>query len=197
MVQMLKEHYTLPFQTRPNLTRSPTIISCYVHPHWNLYLFEALHQMTNKNAVELVKNQESMGFYIRIFLVPKPNNKWKSVLDLSNFNKFLKAETNQNGDIRNDLDLPTDRTPTTIYKKLIKKIPEISCTEISGQKIPVPSTTIWSVHSSLGVHSSGQRGQTDGFTERYKNPPVPRRLIGPGQIPPNLSPTYTNSSSSL
>ena len=50
------------FQTRPNLTRSPTIISCYVNPHRNLYLIEALHQLMNKNTVELVKNQESPRF---------------------------------------------------------------------------------------------------------------------------------------
>ena len=59
VVQMLKEGYTLPFLTRPNLTRSPTIIICYVHPHRNIHLLETLGQLTNKNAVELVKNQES------------------------------------------------------------------------------------------------------------------------------------------
>ena len=92
VVQMLKEGYTLPFQTTSNLTKSPTIISCYVHPHRDLYLLEALHQLTNKNAVELVKNEESLGFYYQLFLVPKPNNKWRPMLDLSNLNKFLKAE---------------------------------------------------------------------------------------------------------
>ena len=55
-----------------------------------------------------------------------------------------------------------------------QEISEMSC---PGQNIPVQSTTIWSVHSSLGVHCSNQR--TDGFTEGYKNPPVPRRLVGP------------------
>ena len=91
VIQMLKQGYTLPFQTRPNITRSQTIISCYVHPHRNLYLLEALHQLTNKNAVELVKNHESLGFYNRLFLIPKLN-KWRPILDLSNLNKFLKAE---------------------------------------------------------------------------------------------------------
>ena len=92
VLQMLKEGYKLPFQTRPNFTRSPTIISCYLNPHRNLYLLEALHQLMNKNAVELVKNQESLGFYNQLFLVPKPNNKWRPILDLSNLSKFLKAE---------------------------------------------------------------------------------------------------------
>ena len=54
---------TLPFRTRPNLTRYPTVISCYVNPHRNLYLLEALHQLIDKNAVELVQNQTSLGFF--------------------------------------------------------------------------------------------------------------------------------------
>ena len=41
VVQILKEGYTLPFRIRPKLTRSPTVISCYVNPHRNLYLLEA------------------------------------------------------------------------------------------------------------------------------------------------------------
>ena len=32
VVQILKEGYTLPFRIRPKLTRSPTVISCYVNP---------------------------------------------------------------------------------------------------------------------------------------------------------------------
>ena len=91
VVQMLREGYTLPFQVKPNLTRSPTVVSCYVNPHRNSYLLEALHQLTNKNAIELVTNQESRGFYNQLFLVPKPNNKWRPILDLSNLNKFLRV----------------------------------------------------------------------------------------------------------
>ena len=62
VVQILREGYTLPFRIWPNLTRSPTIISCYVNPNRNLYLLEALHQLIDKNRVELVKNQTSLGF---------------------------------------------------------------------------------------------------------------------------------------
>ena len=110
----------------------------------------------------------------------------------------------KNGDTRNDPDLPADRGVGNVHRfqgrlvpythtKPIKKISEISCT---GQNITVQSTTIWSVHSSLGVHCSDQRGQTYGFTEGYKNP-VPKQLVGPGQNPPNLSPVYTNTTSTL
>ena len=92
IVQILREGYTLPFRIRPNLTRSPTVVSRYVNPHRNSYLLEALHQLMNKNAVELVYNQTSLGFFNRLFLVPKPNNKWRPILDLSKLNFFLKVE---------------------------------------------------------------------------------------------------------
>ena len=81
----------LPVQTF--LTRKPTITSCYVDPHRNSYLLEALHQLLNKNAVQLVQNPQSLGFYNRLFLVPKPNNRWRPILDLSKLNNFLKTQT--------------------------------------------------------------------------------------------------------
>ena len=91
VVQILKEGYTLPFRTRPNLARSPNIISCYGTPHRHLYLLEALHQLMDKNAIELVHSQRSLGVFNRLFLVPKPN-KWRPMLDLSNLNQFLKVQ---------------------------------------------------------------------------------------------------------
>ena len=92
VVQILKEGYTLPFRVRPKLTRSPTVISCYVNPQRNSYLLEALHQLIDKNAVEQVMNKTSLSFFNRLFLVPKPNNKWRPILDLSHLNPFLKTE---------------------------------------------------------------------------------------------------------
>ena len=73
VVTTLREGYTLPFWFRPNLTRSPTVISNYHNPSRQAHLL-ALYQLVNKNAVEPVANQNSLGFYNRLFLVPKPNN---------------------------------------------------------------------------------------------------------------------------
>ena len=91
VVTMLREGYSLPFRFRPNLTRSPTVISNYVNPHRQSQLLEALYQLTNKNAVEPVANQNSLGFYNRLFLVP--NNRWRPILDLSTLNTFLNTES--------------------------------------------------------------------------------------------------------
>ena len=84
--------YTLPFWIRPSLTRSPNVISCYVNPHRKLCLLEALHQLIEKNTVELVNNQRSLGFFNGLFLVPKPNNMARPILDLSNLNQFFKVQ---------------------------------------------------------------------------------------------------------
>ena len=48
---------------------------------------------SNKNAVESVATQKSLGFYNRLFLVPKPNNCWRPILDLSTLNTFLNTES--------------------------------------------------------------------------------------------------------
>ena len=83
-------------------------VTNYVNSHKNLYLLEALHQLLNKNAVEPVATQKSLGFYNRLFLVPKPNNWWRLILDLSTLNTFLNTIV-QNGDTRDSQNLPTDR----------------------------------------------------------------------------------------
>ena len=76
-------------------------------------------------------------------------------------------------------------------------VQEVYAFSSPGSILPVQSTTLWPVHSTHGVHSGGQRGQTDGFTKGYKNLPVPRRLIGDSLFPPNLSPAYTDLGGSL
>ena len=109
VVTVLGEGYTLPFRFRPNLTRSPTVISNYVNPHKNLQLLEALHQLVIKNAVEPVATQKSLGFYNRLFLVPKPNNRWRPYLGPEHLEHLPKHRVIQNGDTRDNKNLPSGR----------------------------------------------------------------------------------------
>ena len=190
VVQILKEGYTLPFQDRLKLTRSPTVISCYVNPHRNSYLMEALHQLIDKNAVELVQYQTSLGFFNRLFLVPKPNNKWRPILDLSKLNLFLKVEKfkmETPETIRTSL--PSGRLLPYPYTGTVQEISEISCPR---SDIPIQSTAFRSVHSTLGVYCRNKGGETDGHTQGYKDPPIPRLLVGER----GLSPAYSRSSES-
>ena len=73
VITILREGYTLPFWFRPNLTRSPLIISNYVNPQRQSHLLEVLYQLTNKNAIEPVANQNSVGFTTGYFWYPNPS----------------------------------------------------------------------------------------------------------------------------
>ena len=93
VVCILKDGYILPFKLRPPLVRKPLIISGYANPLRNLYLEEALHALIHIKAVERVTLRTSLAFFNRLFIVPKPNQKWWPILDLSALNKFLSVKT--------------------------------------------------------------------------------------------------------
>ena len=106
----------------------------------------------------------------------------------------------QNGDTRNHQNIPPARGVGHLSRLqgcllphtntgTIQEIPKISC---PGPDLAIQSTALWSVHSAHGVHCVSKGGETDGHTQGYKNPPVPRRLVGESQIPRNLSPTHPN-----
>ena len=76
----------------------------------------------------------------------------------------------------------------------VQEVPEIS---YPGPDLPVQSTAIRPVDSSHGVYYYSKRGKTDGHSERYKDPPIPRRLVGESHIPPGLSPAYTGPSENV
>ena len=111
----------------------------------------------------------------------------------------------RNGDPRGNKDLPSDRGVGHLHRLQGHILPhthsqsgqEVHAFSHPGTVLPVQSPTLWSVHSTYAVHSGGQRGQNDGLTEGYKNPPLPRRLVCESHILPNLSPAYTDLGSSL
>ena len=204
VVQILKEGYTLPFRIQSKLTRSPTVISCYVNPHRNLLLLEALHQLIDKNAVELVQNQTSSGFFNRLFLVLKPNNKWRPILDLSKLNLYLKMEkfemktpetirtSLQQGEWVTSIDFKDAYFHIPIQEQSRKYLRY----HVQGRTYQFKALP-FGLSIALGVHCSCKGGETDGHTQGYKNPPVPRRLVREGQIPPDLSPAHPRSSENI
>ena len=99
VLQILKEGYTLPFRIQPNSTGSPTIISCYVSPHRNLYMLEASAYRQKRSRTS--RQSKISGVFQPTFL-PKPK-KWRPIIDLSKLNLFLEAE---NGDTGNLQDIP-------------------------------------------------------------------------------------------
>ena len=80
------------------------------------------------------------------------------------------------------------------YTGTVQEISQIPC---SRSDISIQGSSLWSFHSSHGVHSGSQGGEVDGRSQGYKNPPVPRRLVGKGQIPLNLLTKHTNPSQNM
>ena len=76
----------------------------------------------------------------------------------------------------------------------IGKVQEIYEVSHPGLIISVQGTAIRAVHSSHGVHCDSKGGETDGFTQGYKDPLVPRRLVSESQIPNSLSPAHAGTS---
>ena len=93
VVSILKEGYVLPFNLRPCLVRDPLIVSGYANPIRDSHLLGALQALIKKKAVERVRVRTSLAFFNRLFIVPKPNQKWRPILDLSTLNQFLCVKT--------------------------------------------------------------------------------------------------------
>ena len=93
VVLVLKLGYCLPFKQKPPLTRFPAIKSSYSSPEKQKALLEAVQQMVQKRAVVPVQKKNSLGFYSRFFLVPKPENICRPIIDLSVVNTYLYVPT--------------------------------------------------------------------------------------------------------
>ena len=76
VVSILKGGYILLFKIRHPLVRDPLIVSGYANPLRNLHLREALQALLQKEVVEMVRVRTSLAFFNRLFIVPKPNQKW-------------------------------------------------------------------------------------------------------------------------
>ena len=176
---MLKEGYTLPFRSRPSLTRSPKIINCYVHPHRNLYWLEALHQFMDKDAVEPVQNLWVSSTFLG-FKTTQP------------LETYSRSEQTKQWEWVTSIDFRDAYFHVPIQEQ--SRTYQISC---PGSDIPVQSTVFRSVHCTHGSHCSSKGVETDGHTQGYNNPPVLRRLVGESHIPPSLSPAYTRSNENM
>ena len=200
VVTILREGYTLPFGFIRS-PRSPTVISSYVNPQRQSHLLEALYQLTNKNAVE----PKLTGLLQPAIFGTQTQQLVDTYPGPQHLEHLPKHRVVQNGDPRDNKDLPPARGVGHLHRLQGRILPytnsqsvqEIHAFSHPGSVLPVQSPTLWPVHSANGVHSGDQRGQTDGFTEGYKNPPVTRRLVHESHIPPNLSPAYTDLGSSL
>ena len=92
VLNIITNGYVLPFFSKRNLVRFPRILSEYKARQKDQALATCIQSLLSKNAIKRVENVKSLGFYSRLFLVPKPHQRWRPVIDLSRLNTFLHVE---------------------------------------------------------------------------------------------------------
>ena len=92
VLNIITNGYVLPFRSKPNLIRFPLILSEYKAQQKDQALATCIQSLLSKNAIERVENVKSLRFYSRLFLVPKPHQRWRPVIDLNRLNTFLHVE---------------------------------------------------------------------------------------------------------
>ena len=97
IIGLIRDGYKLPFRERFHLSRVPCIVSSYAGFNKQNALWTSIQDLLQKGAVKVVHTPDSLGFYSRLFLVPKPGNRWRPVVDLSSLNKFHTHLTQERG----------------------------------------------------------------------------------------------------
>ena len=89
VLAIVQEGFLIPFHHKPPLSRRPVFTSPPSDHTKFLLLQDEVQALLCKDAIEMVINHHSPGFYSRLFLVTKKNGKLRPVIDLSSLNKFV------------------------------------------------------------------------------------------------------------
>ena len=78
--------------SKPSLVRFPVIQSEYKALQKDQALASRIQSLLSKNTIDTVVNVKCLGFDSRLFLVPKPHQRWWPVIDLSRLNTILHVQ---------------------------------------------------------------------------------------------------------
>ena len=88
VIQVLKVGYILPFASHPPLSPTPIPLPSYTPSSVRgLALSAAGKDLLSKGAVE--PTSPGLGFYSRLFVMPKVTGSWRPVIELSRLNHFV------------------------------------------------------------------------------------------------------------
>lgn len=89
VLQVVQEGLKLSFNSHPPLTGTPVWTRVSKDPSKAAALRKEVAALLEKQASVVVHKVSSPGFYSTLFVVPKPNGKWRPVIDLSALNAFI------------------------------------------------------------------------------------------------------------
>ena len=186
VLNIITNGYVLPFLSKPSLVRFPLIQSEYKAHQKDQALATCIQSLLSKNAIERVENVKSLGFYSRLFLVPKPHQRWRSVIDLSRLNTFLhverfKMETPESiktslipGEWVSSIDLSDAYLHIPIHPSIhpskLKEIPKV-LPQVAG--VPVHLPPFCTSHSPPGLYNDCKGSEANGPLQRTQTYPIP------------------------
>ena len=186
MLNIITNGYVLPFLSKPNLVRFPLIISEYKALPKDQALADCIQSLLSKNVIERVENVKSLGFYSRLFLAPKPHQRWRPVIDLSRLNTFLhvekfKMETPESirtslipGEWVSSIDLSDAYLHIPIHPHSRKYLRFCHRSQVFQFHLP----TFRTGHSPPGLYHDRKGSEAHGPLQRSQAPPIPGRLAG-------------------
>ena len=189
VLNIITNGYVLPFLSKPNLVRFPLILSEYKAQQKDQALATCIQSLLSKNAIERVENVKSLWFYIRLFLVPKPHQRWRPVIDLSRLNTFLhvekfKMETTESirtslipGEWVSSIDLSDAYLHIPIHPNSRKYLR--FC--YKSQVFQFTSLPCGLATAPPGLYNDCKGSETNGPLQRTQNSPIPGRLAD--QVP--------------
>ena len=109
VVTVFREGYTLPFRFQPDLTRSPTVISCYVNPPQEPLLAGGFSSAPDQKCSRTGSNSKISGFLQQVIFGTQTLQPVETYLGPQHLEQLFKHRVVQNGDTRDNKNLPTDR----------------------------------------------------------------------------------------
>ena len=182
MLNIITNGYVLPFITKPKLV--PLIHSGYRAHQKDLAQASCIQSLLSKNVIERVENIKSLGLYSRLFLVPKPHQRWRPVIDLSRLNTFLLGRKVQNGNTRVHQGLSDSRGMGVINRAVrqlfshphppkLKVVPKV-LPQFSG--VPIHLSSFRPSHGPTGLYNDCKRSEADGPHKGSQASPIPGQL---------------------
>ena len=166
---------------------------------------EGITSAHSRECCRTSKNPNFSGVFQQTISSPKIQQQVATYPGSEQTEPFPQGREIQDGNTGNHQDVPPTRGVGHLDRfqgrllpytntGTIQEISEISC---PGADLSVQGPALWSVHSTLGVYCDSKGSETNGQSQGYKDPPVPRRLVGESHIPPGLSSTYSESGENM
>ena len=184
VVSLLQHGYRLDFKILPKLSKILLILSKCHNRNKDGALHEAVQAMLAKKAITHVRKPSTLGYYSRLFLVPKPMKRWRPVIDLSMLNNHLhvptfKMETAESirksirkGEWVTSIDLTDAYFHVLIHPQSQKYLRF----QTKKRGFPISGSPFWCRNSSPRVYSHCERGKTHSSSQEPQNPSISGRL---------------------